>query len=89
MYLNKYLLNAECLLAQCKIVIFGKYRFTATLFLNTLEFLLRIAFGKKSFFFFFENLLFLHFRIKSNNLSFGKEVFLHFLPRIRLFSIRN
>ena len=48
---------------------------------------LRIVFGKKSLF--LENFVFLHLRIKSNDLLVSKKVFLHFLPQIWLFSISS
>ena len=47
---------------------------------------------RKVFFFslyFLEYFVFLHLRIKSNGLSFGKNVLLHFLPQIWLFSISS
>ena len=47
---------------------------------------------RRVFFFslyFLEYFVFLHLRIKSNGLSFGKNVLLHFLPQIWLFSISS
>ena len=54
--------------------------------LNAFLILLRAVFGKKNLYF-FGNFVFLHSRIKSNNLSFGKkEVFLFFMPNLNFFN---